>query len=54
MERHFSIEAKSFCFSIKEGFSDLCLEERRKKFEGFIFASPPCAAWLRDTVEAAI
>ena len=32
MEWRFSIEAKSFCFSIKEGFSDLHLEERRKKF----------------------
>jgi hypothetical protein len=53
MERWFSIEAKSFCFSIKEGFSDLRLEERRKKFVGFIFESSPCAAWLRDTVEAA-
>jgi hypothetical protein len=53
MERRFSIEAKSFCFSIKEGFSDLRLEERRKKFVGFIFASFPCATWLRDTVEAA-
>jgi hypothetical protein len=53
MERWFSIEAISFCFSIKEGFSDLRLEERRKKFVGFIFASSPCAAWLRDTVEAA-
>jgi hypothetical protein len=53
MERRFSIEAKSFCFSIKEGFSDLRLEERRKKFVGFIFVSYPCATWLRDTVEAA-
>jgi hypothetical protein len=53
MERWFSIEAKSFCFSIKEGFSDLRLEERRKKFVGFIFTSSPCAAWLRDIVEAA-
>jgi hypothetical protein len=53
MERRFSIEAKSFCFSTKEGFPYLRLEERRKKFVGFIFASSPCATWLRDTVEAA-
>jgi hypothetical protein len=53
MERRFSIEAKSFCFSIKVGFSDLRLEERRKNFVGFIFASAPCAAWLMDSVEAA-
>ena len=30
MERRFSIEAKSFCFSAKEGSLDLRLEERRK------------------------
>jgi hypothetical protein len=53
MERRFSIEAKSFYFSIKEGFSYLRLEERRKKFVGFIFASSPCAAWLKDTMEVA-
>ena len=53
MERQFSIEAKAFCFSIKEGFSDLRLEERRKNFVGFIFASFQCFAWLMDTVEAA-
>jgi hypothetical protein len=52
MERRFSIEAKSFCFSSKEGFSYLRLEERRKNFVGFIFASSPCAAWLMDMVEA--
>jgi hypothetical protein len=52
MERRFSIEAKSFCFSMKDGFSDLRLEERRKNFVGF-FASAPCAAWLMDSVEAA-
>ena len=39
MEQRFSIEAKSFCFPFKEGFFDLRLEERRKIFVGFIFAS---------------
>ena len=53
MEQRFSIEAKSFCFSIKEGFSDLRLEERRKNFVGFIFASFQCSACLMDTVEVA-
>ena len=53
MERWFSIEAKSFCFSSKEGFFDFCLEERRKYFVGYIFASTQCSSWLVDTVEAA-
>ena len=53
MERGFSIEAKLFCFSIKDEFFDLRLEERRKNFVGFIFASLQCSAWLMDTVDAA-
>ena len=52
MERRFSIEAKSFCFSAKEGSPDLRLEERRKGFIGFIFASFHYSSWLVDTVEA--
>ena len=39
MECRFSIEAKTFCFSVNEGCLDLQLEERRKGFVGFIFAS---------------
>jgi hypothetical protein len=46
MERRFSIEAKSFCFSTKDGSSMFRLEERRKKFVGYIFVSPQCSAWL--------
>jgi hypothetical protein len=53
MERRFSIEAKSFCFSSKEGSSLFRLEERRKKFVGYIFVSTQCSSWLIDTVEAA-
>jgi hypothetical protein len=53
MERRFSIEAKSFCFSARDGFSDFRLEERRKNFVGFIFTSSLCASWLVETVEAA-
>jgi hypothetical protein len=53
MERQFSIEVKSFCFSSKEGFSNFRLEERRKNFVGYIFASTQCSSWLVDTVEAA-
>jgi hypothetical protein len=52
MERRFSIEAKSFCFLFKEGSSLFRLEERRKKFVGYIFVSTQCSAWLVDTVEA--
>jgi hypothetical protein len=53
MERRFSIEAKSFRFSTKEGSSLFRLEERRKKFVGYIFVSLQCSSWLIDTVEAA-
>jgi hypothetical protein len=52
MERRFSIKAKSFCFSSKEGSSLFRLDERRKKFVGYIFVSTQCSAWLVDTVEA--
>jgi hypothetical protein len=53
MERRFSIEAKSFRFSSKEGSSLFRLEERRKKFVGYVFVSPQCSSWLIDTVEEA-
>ena len=52
MEQRFSIEAKSFCFSSKEGSSLLRLEERRKNYVGYIFVSTQCSSWLVDTVEA--
>jgi hypothetical protein len=53
MERRFYIEAKSFRFSTKDGSSLIRLEERRKKFVGYIFVSPQCSSWLIGTVEAA-
>ena len=53
MERCFSIEAKSFCFLAKEGSPDLLLEERRKDFVGYIFASIQCSSWLVETMKAA-
>jgi hypothetical protein len=53
MERRFSVEAKSFCLSAKEGCPDLRLEEKRKGFVGVIFVSQPCASWLVGTVEEA-
>jgi hypothetical protein len=52
MEQRFSIEAKSFRFSAKDGSSLFRLEERRKKFVEYIFMSPQCSSWLIDTVEA--
>jgi hypothetical protein len=53
MERHFFIEAKSFCFLAKEGLLDFRLEEKRKGFVGAIFVSRPASSWLVDSVEAA-
>jgi hypothetical protein len=53
MERRFSIESKSFCFSAKEGSSVLRLGDRRKDFVGYIFASNQCSSWLVDMVEEA-
>jgi hypothetical protein len=54
MERIFSFEAKTFCLSAKVGCPNLRLEERRKGFVGYIFASIQCSLWLVDMVEAAI
>jgi hypothetical protein len=34
MERRFLVEAKAFCFTAKEGSTELRLEERRKGFIG--------------------
>jgi hypothetical protein len=52
IERRFSIEVESLCFSAKQGSPDLRLEERRKGFVGLIFASIQCS-WLVDMVEVA-
>jgi hypothetical protein len=54
MEQSFSFEAKTFCLSAKVGCPNLCLEERRKGFVGYIFASIQCSSWLMDMVEAVI
>jgi hypothetical protein len=51
MERSFSFEAKTFYLSAKVGCPNLRLEERRKGFLGYIFASIQCSSWLVDTVE---
>jgi hypothetical protein len=54
MERSFTVEAKTFCLSAKVGYPNLRLEERRKGFLGYIFASVQCSSWLVEMVEAAI
>jgi hypothetical protein len=51
MERHISIEAKTFNFSAKD--LNFRLEERRKGFIGFILVGQQCATWLVATVEVA-
>jgi hypothetical protein len=54
MERSFTVEAKSFHLSAKSGCPNLRLEERRKGFVGYIYASVQCSEWLVETVESAI
>jgi hypothetical protein len=54
MERCFSVEAKGFSFSVKIEASELCLEERRKGFCGFISLGLQCSAWLMAIVEEAL
>jgi hypothetical protein len=54
MEHSFSFEVKIFCLSAKDGYPNFRLEERRKGFVGYIFASIQCSMWLVDSVEVAI
>jgi hypothetical protein len=54
MERRFSVEAKSFFFSAKQGSEFLRLEEKRKGYGGFILLGAKCSGWLADMVEEAI
>jgi hypothetical protein len=53
MERRFSVEAKSFSFSVVSDKPVLRLEERRKGFKGFILLGVKASVWLADTVEEA-
>jgi hypothetical protein len=53
MECWFSVEAKSFCFSVRLGKSVLRLEEKRKGFGGFILVGVKGLVWLGNTVEEA-
>jgi hypothetical protein len=53
MERWFSVKAKAFCFTAKEGSTDLRLKERRKGFVKVIRVGPQSAVWLVAKVEEA-
>ena len=48
------MKKKPYAFSAKEGFSNFCLEERRKGFVGVILVGHQCYAWLVAMVEEAI
>jgi hypothetical protein len=54
MERSFSVAAKTFCLSAKDGYPNFRLVERRKGFVGYIFASIQSSLWLVDMVEVVI
>jgi hypothetical protein len=45
---------KAFCFTAKEGSTELQLEERRKGFIGVIRVGPQSAVWLVAKVEEAV
>jgi hypothetical protein len=51
MESRFFVEAKSFSFSVEEGKSTLCVEERRRGFLGSVFLGPRGVDWLLDILE---
>jgi hypothetical protein len=51
MECRFSTKAKAFCFTMKDGSSDLRLEERMKSFDGVILVGPQSSIWLAAKVE---
>jgi hypothetical protein len=54
MERSFSVAAKTFCLSAKDGYPNFRLVERRKGFVGYIFTSIQSSLWLVDMVEVVI
>jgi hypothetical protein len=54
MECRFSVEAKTFSFSVISGKAVLRLEEKRKHFSGFILLGGKGSVWLADKVEEAI
>ena len=54
MERCFTMEAKSFFFSVQASKSKVRLEERRKGYGGSTFPGIRGSDWLVDTVEEAM
>jgi hypothetical protein len=54
MERRFSVEAKSFSFTVNTGKPVVRLEEKRKGFGGFLSLGIKCSDWLANTVEEAL
>jgi hypothetical protein len=53
MECRFVVEAKTFSFSVISGKAMLRLEEKRKRFGGFILLGGKSSVWLADMVEEA-
>jgi hypothetical protein len=51
MECRFSVEAKAFCFMVKNESSNLHLEERGKGFVGVILVGSQSSIWLVAKVE---
>jgi hypothetical protein len=54
MECRFSVEAKTFSFSVISGKAVLHLEEKQKRFGGFILLGGKGSVWLADMVEEAL
>jgi hypothetical protein len=54
MECRFSVEAKTFSFSLISGKAVLRMEEKRKRFGGFILLGGKGSVWLADVVEEAL
>jgi hypothetical protein len=54
MEISFTVESKTFVFSVLEGASTMRVGEKRKSFSGVIFISPSCSEWLASTLESLV
>ncbi len=54
MERHFSVEAKTFLFLVEDGKCGVRLEERRKGFLGVVRLGLQCTAWVLAAVKEAL
>jgi hypothetical protein len=51
LERYFSVKAKTFLFSVKEGKYVMRMEERRKGFLGVLRLGLQCTAWVSATMK---